>query len=635
MSFGSGAGRPKNEGGPSRLRLPGKSDDMSKAELINEFLSPAPAFSPMPFWFWNDDLSEEEIGKQIGEFREKGVNGFVIHPRIGLPESIPYMGDEWLHYVRFAVKEAKRLGMRVLLYDEAMYPSGSCHGEVVKRNPGYASVCLEMRSDPAEKPGETLIAETEREGKRFAFFECFSGGTIRGIHFGEDDGEPGAPRSADLLNPDAVRSFIELTHEKYYEALGEDFGGTVAGIFTDEPMICGRGAKKVPWTPGFLGTLRRKGLSEDDLFFLFDDRESDRAKRTERIFRKAIRERLEESFYRQISDWCKAHGIALVGHPEKSTDIALLKDFDVPCQDIVWRYIAPGNGSAVSGPHSTMAKCASDSARHRGKRRNGNECFGCCGHEDDPYAFTYEDMKWYLDWLFVRGCNLIIPHAFFYSLRGPRREERPPDVGRNSSFWNEYNRISDYIKRCAAMNTDGVNVTDVAILCGADELPWRAAKELYEAQIEFNYLEYDLLGECRIRDGRCKIAGNSYKILITDGVFDETAEAYLKAFTESGGVLIDFDACPDFTGSVYRASDTVLHLERRKDLRITHVKKYGVDILFCTNEGEEPLRTVIGERITAVLDAEAGTVTPHGGEEFLLDLPPRKSLHLILERDPV
>ena len=45
---------------------------MSKAELINEFLSPAPAFSPMPFWFWNDDLSEEEIGKQIGEFREKG-----------------------------------------------------------------------------------------------------------------------------------------------------------------------------------------------------------------------------------------------------------------------------------------------------------------------------------------------------------------------------------------------------------------------------------------------------------------------------------------------------------------------------------------------------------------------------------
>ncbi|MGB8451066.1 MAG: hypothetical protein WCD89_01915 [Anaerocolumna sp.] len=34
--------------------------------------------------------------------------------------------------------------MKVVLYDEAMYPSGSAHGKVVKNNPGYASKGLKM-----------------------------------------------------------------------------------------------------------------------------------------------------------------------------------------------------------------------------------------------------------------------------------------------------------------------------------------------------------------------------------------------------------------------------------------------------------------------------------------------------------
>ena len=31
-----------------------------------------------------------------------------------------------------------------------------------------------------------------------------------------------------------------------------------------------------------------------------------------------------------------------------------------------------------------------------------------------------DDMKWYMDYLFVRGTNLLCPHAFFYSVRDDR-----------------------------------------------------------------------------------------------------------------------------------------------------------------------------------------------------------------------
>ena len=215
-----------------------------------EFYQPSAEFSPMPFWFWNDALDESEIIRQIHDFRSKGVMGFVIHPRIGIPDDLGYFDDRFMGYVKLAVSEAARNGMKVILYDEGMYPSGSAHGEVVAGNPEFATGGLRMieyscsgvmEIHPPLQAGERVIAtlavekseaccivpgserqlsdtgtcvhfETPTTGRWTVLFlvETFSGGTIRGIHFGEDDGEPGAPPSADLLNPAAVRNLSVL-----------------------------------------------------------------------------------------------------------------------------------------------------------------------------------------------------------------------------------------------------------------------------------------------------------------------------------------------------------------------------------------------------------------------------------------
>ena len=79
--------------------------------LTREFEHPSAEFSPMPFWFWNDTLTEAEIARQMRAFKEKDVDGFVIHPRLGLDPEIPYMGEKWLHFVRYAVSLAKELDM--------------------------------------------------------------------------------------------------------------------------------------------------------------------------------------------------------------------------------------------------------------------------------------------------------------------------------------------------------------------------------------------------------------------------------------------------------------------------------------------------------------------------------------------
>lgn len=549
-------------------------------------------FTPIPFWFWNDELSKEEIKCQMLEMKEKGVDGFVIHPRKGLPGTIKYLSEEYFYFVKYAVELAKEMDMKVVLYDEAMYPSGSCHGEVVKSNPEFASKGLKQIKD----------------GDDYKYELVYSGGTIRGVHEDEDDGQANAPKSADLLNPKAVHKFIELTHEKYYSELSEYFGDTVIAFFTDEPNILGRNFEEglIPWSEGIMDEFVAAGGSKADLKYLFvsdDDDFSNAKDKALEIYKKVIHERLSKSYYKQLSDWCTSHGIALTGHPEKSTDIGYLDYFQIPCQDIVWRFVEPEEGHAIEGEHSTMGKCSSDSARHRGKRRNGNECFGCCGQRNDPYLFTENDMKWYLNWLFIRGVNLVYPHAFYYSVRDGRGDERPPEVGLHNPFWPHYHKMSDYIKRMCYLNTNCVNCAQVAILCSEDELSWKFAKPLFTHQVEFNYLERALLPKCRIEQRRedknktvLSIEKQSYSVIVADKKLFESLESsqrrVLDDFAKEDGAIIIMDEEKVLFKEEEYLDMVLFFIDREVvfkgntyDLRFTHLVKDNNEYMLLSNEG--------------------------------------------------
>lgn len=624
-----------------------------------QFLEPDDEFSPMPFWFWNDALDEAEIVRQIRDFRSKGVAGFVIHPRLGLSESIPYMSDIYLGLVETAVVEADRLGMKVILYDEAMYPSGSAMGMVVRDNPAHASRGLRMIEQPCGLAGwqaaplgegETLVSvqavrktaegsvdpdsaivfgderaaqafrpQSDGEWTMLQFVELYSRGRIRGVYWGQDDGEPDAPAAADLLNPQATASFIRLTHEAYYARLKRYFGSTVIAMFTDEPNILGRSPRSglKPWTSGFLGYAERFGFKEEQLPALWFEAGNGTVG-ARAAYGKAVNARLAESFYWPLSVWCEEHGIQLTGHPGHSDEIGLLEAFQLPGQDIVWRYIEPG-GKSLTGTHSTLGKCSSDAARHRGRRRNMNECFGACFKDDLGWNFTADEMKWYMDWLFVRGVNLLAPHAFYYSIAEERKHERPPDVGPNSIWWPYYELFSTYMRRMSWLMTDGVNKVKVAMLCEEDRLPWEPAVPLYENQIEFNYLEEQLLvSSCEFRGGQAHIAGQSYSVIVVDQPARYSRETWdtLRAFAEAGGIVAtvrdglaerssdagaakldaEWSRVPDYAADVtvsglpilldaLRIRSVKLH-PASPDIRASTVRKGELTYYLIVNEGE-------------------------------------------------
>lgn len=629
---------------------------MTLSDMRKAFLSPGAAYSPLPFWFWNDRLTKEELTRQIDDFRAHGVMGFVIHPRKGLDRSIGYMTEAYLALVRHAVDEAAARGMQVMLYDEGMYPSGSAHGMVVEENRQWAARCLQMAATESPLPHQddfiAVCAVSLRDGtfadpaviapgadgmyrvpagkERLLFFwEDFSRGTIRGLFPGEDDGELLAPRAADLLNAEATAAFIRLTHEKYYAAMPEHFGRTITAFFTDEPDLLGRNhlPGAMPWTTGFLAEFGDPA----DLPHLWFDIDG-RTQAVRRRYHSAIRARLRRTFYQPLSDWCAAHGIALTGHPAKGQDIGLLGPFQIPGQDLVWRQVYPGNG--LEGAESVAARAAADSARHAGKRRVACEYLGVCGPLSSPWAMTPGDLKWYTDFLLARGVNLLIPHAFYYSIREERRNERPPDVGPNNTWWPFFGDFAAYMARMSWLLTDSTALAQVAVLCGEAEVPWECCAPLYEHQVGFCYLEAALLTDCRVEGGCLTLRQQRYTHLITGGTpLTAAQEQVVGAFRASGGTVLDASEVAARIGEL--PAPCVCRAD--PNLRVTHLLREGKHFYLLVNEGDRLVcsdLTVPEAGAAQWWDAWHGTITPaylNPWGAYGLRLYPRESVILCID----
>ncbi|HQI27777.1 MAG TPA: glycosyl hydrolase, partial [Sedimentisphaerales bacterium] len=591
--------------------------------LPPEWVDPPHEFSQIPFWFWNDDLDEAELLRQMEDFQAHGVHGFLIHPRAGLPKSIGWLSERMIGFMRFAIERAAERDMKVILYDEGMYPSGSSSGQVVAENPTYRTrglVCVDLDEAKPETEvqgirigtegrlelavGQNLVAVVRRKnGHRLAVVDRAARegrSVIRGLHFLQDDPPRRAdrrevpenqPPGADILNPDSVACFIRLVYQRYYDEFGKHFGKTVIAIFTDEPSLLARGAERgmVPGTTGILEHVNAfLGYDfTEHLPALWYEDEPDAAKHR-RNYNRALEARLEQTFYHQISEWCKAHGVALCGHPAGGDDIGPLRYFQIPGQDIVWRYVEPDKPSALEGEQSTQAKCASSAMIHLGRRRNLNEYCGAFGHN-----FTFEEMKWLANWLLVRGCNMLVPHAFYYSIRGPRIDERPPDVGPNNTWWSRFKPFAEATSRLCWLNTDSTHVCGVAILGLNDWLPWRSAKVCFQNQRDFNYLEARHLWEdARVDEDGIHLAGMHYRVLIFEDDPPAQAGPVIDRLAKTGRVIRwdDSISSDELVARIDKlVPPDVQAAPRSPSLRVRHVRKGGRDYYLLFNEGASGL----------------------------------------------
>jgi hypothetical protein len=140
------------------------------------------------------------------------------------------------------------------------------------------------------------------------------------------------------------------------------------------------------------------------------------------------------------------------------------------------------------------------------------------------------------------------------------------------------------------MNAEGRHVCDVAVLGLADELPWRAARALFESQIDFNYLEARHLWEdAAVAGDGIRIRGMHYRALVLDGVEPPPRAAAAMAALERAGRLVRWPE--DGLAAIGRLAGRDVRLApAHADVRFRHVVRDGADYYLFFNEGSGEVR---------------------------------------------
>ena len=139
-------------------------DPVPAGSLRQDFADPPALWKSRPLWFWNGPLDQATTTQIMEASVGSGYYGFGILPTEDM--GVPFMSPEFLDHYRHAIDTAARLGLKMCLYDEFWFPSGSAGGLLKERYPEALSKRLDQVEinvvGPAavdlEVPAGTLMA---------------------------------------------------------------------------------------------------------------------------------------------------------------------------------------------------------------------------------------------------------------------------------------------------------------------------------------------------------------------------------------------------------------------------------------------------------------------------------------------
>ena len=440
--------------------------------LREEFANPPLRFHSRPLWFWNGPLGAERTRGMLEACRQRGYYGVGILPAQGM--SPPFMTPEFLDQYQVAADQAASLGMKLCLYDEYWFPSGSAGGLLAKKHPEALSKRLDMLAVDAAGPRE--FAQTVPPGT-FMGAVAMNPATKQRLDISSrvKDGKlvwdapagewkvmlftcvrDGAGGLVDYLDPDAVKRFIALTYQAYYDKFPAHFGATIDSAFYDEPTFHWIQGGRA-WTEQFNRKFREKSGYDPVILYpaLWFDIGPETAAARNALF--GFRAELYATgFPKTLNDWCREHRIQLTGHVDQEEIVNpvglcgdLIKAFkhqDIPAIDQIGHY----------GRASRAYKVVSSAACNYDRPLVLTECYGAMGGM--PVANLYKEA---MD-QFAKGINVMVPHAVWYE---PAKIIFPPDLSPADATYGphlaEFNR---YIGRLQRLLQGGRHVADVGVL---------------------------------------------------------------------------------------------------------------------------------------------------------------------------
>ena len=677
-------------------------------QVKTSFAKPPVRLANHVIWGWDGQMELKTITSDLDSIKSKGFNAIIIEPGYGLP--FDYLSEGWFKTVRTAVMEAKKRGMKVWIIDEGKYPSGFAGGKFTRERPDLRMKAVvavgTIKVNKGEVIKDRIVIPEGQEGKEGVPMSAVAvnnndkenrmveikDGKIT-FYAGDDDWEimlagwgyrTGQTRAVnnptrgkdtknsicDYLSPEAVRQYIDWTHEQYKHYMGDEFGVTILGFRGDEPDFA-----YTPWTPRMVEEFtKRKGYDpRPHLASLLAKRTTVEERRFRADYWDVWSDLFAINFFKQQADWCEENGLEHITHLNNDHNMPVcvraegnlfrdLSKIQIPGVDAIWNQIWPKTVN-------DFPKFASSVSHVYGKPRSFSESFAA--YNTPP---TIPTARYAVDYQMVRGINFF---EFMFWGAGSKGKNWMTDPGMKL--------LNDYTNRATYLLTMGKPGARVAVYYPTSTL-WlnnqsinhdlvEMAELLLQHQRDFDWVDADAFSEALDVEQGCFVnkSGQRYSTLIIPSCDAISKDAWQKiaAFAEKGGKVLFWgrkptmlsdktfrDAMPidnltknvmeepsvTWTATVESAMPTPEFNVVKGDakfLRYTRRVLDDADIYFIFNEGEESCTftaDIDQSGIVSMWDADKGTFAPmnaeHTGDKtrISMELKPWESHFITIER---
>lgn len=548
----------------------------------------------LPF-LWMHGEPQERLCEEILAIKNSGVREFCA-------ESRPYENfckEQWWEDFGFLLRTAKELGMRVWLLDDRKFPTGYANGylEAPERTHLRKRLIREFQSEmigPMRRAGLALSARLrageeilqvvayrhtdEKEGLDYRSAVDLTGTlhdgvvtwdvpagvwricvTVRTSYAGKGANDRFC-YYVDMLNPDSCRAMIEAVYEPHYARFGEYFGNVFAGFFSDEPGFLnvtgtyhntpGVMFTPYPWREDLPALIAKSaGVDEKTVRLALPALWEDLGEITPMIrahYMEVVTKLYSENFGYLLGDWCRAHGVAYIGHVIEDMgahmrlaygsghffraldgqdmagiDIVLMQDVPGITEHIHRAPLADGGTADPAFFRYTLPKLAASHAHIQPLKRGRAMCeiFGAFGWAEGlPY------MKGLADTMIASGINRFVPHAFTPKEEDPDCPPHFYNGGKNMQY-PLFGDLMGYMSRSIHLLEGGRHRADVAVFYNA-ESDWigekgrcfhEVCRVLTRGLVDFDILPFDVLGDAKVENGRLTVNGEDYGALVVSG----------------------------------------------------------------------------------------------------------------------
>ena len=567
-------------------------------DLVNAILSPGAEYRGTPFWAWNSKLEPDVLRRQIRVMKEMGMGGFFMHSRVGL--NTKYLSKEWFECINACVDEAEKLGMKAWLYDEDRWPSGAAGG-LVTDEVKYRIRELQMAGELPDGAVElatfaVVLKGTElQSARRLASRDAAAAPGETKVIFSWQTAEPmswyNGQTYLDTMNPEAVAKFIRVTHERYFSEIGSKFGGSVPGIFTDEPhylpALFSDNTKtlkfkhgqqdqpykfsSLPWTDRMPELFREKYGYDliDHLPELFFEVKGEEVSRTRLNFFDLATGLFVNAFSKQIGEWCDKHGLVFTGHV-LAEDTVLSQRMRVGATMRFYEYMSmPGIDQLTErrAIYDTAKQCTSV-AHQFGRERRLSETYGVTG-----WDFPFFGHKALGDWQYALGINHRVHHLAWYSMAAEAKRDYPASIFYQAPWYREYHVIEDYFSRLGAALSGGEEVRDLLVVHPIESTwAWKHEPNLTDAErvaeedrliklrnallmqnLDFDYGDEEMMSRhASVEAGELRLKLARYKAVLVPQLrtIRSTTLKLLTDFRAAGGLVAYVGVAPKYVDGI-------------------------------------------------------------------------------------